>query len=151
VEWLRVLQVLWPIAVCLIPLVLGAGFLWLKTQFPTKADLKQAEEKAAAAVAGSIQTSSAALQQMEGEVRGLEKDITARFERGSRKFADHDKRLAVVEKECEDAPTKNDLAQMISVLGGRMSGVESAVKGVEKQLGTQHDYLRTLIDRGSGQ
>jgi len=139
VSFTEIFQILWPIAVTLIPIVLGAGFLWLKTQFPTKADLDQAKAEAKAAVQG-----------LEGEVEALERDVAGRFERGSRKFGDHDKRLAVVEKECEGAPTKADLTQMISVLAGRMSGVESSLKGVEKLLGTQHDYLRAVIEGKGG-
>jgi len=139
VDWLRFLQVIWPIALGVVTIILGAGFLWLKTQLATKAELKEAKGEA-----------EKAIQELEGEVRSLEKDIAGRFERGSRKFADHDTRLAVVEKECDGAPTKADLTQMISVLAGRMSGVESSLKGVEKQLGTQHDYLREILGSRGG-
>ena len=125
-SWLQVLQILWPIAVILTPLVVGAGFLWLKTQFPTKTELTKVEDELSATLV----------------------DHRERFERGSRKFADHDKRIALVEEECAGAPTKNDINQGMTVLAGRMSGVESGLKGVERQLNTQHDYLRTLIDQG---
>lgn len=125
-SWLQILQVLWPIAVIIIPLILGAGFIWLKTQLATKAEVKVIEER----------------------IAKLDADSRERFERGSRKFADHDKRIALVEEECEGAPTKADIHQMVSVLAGRMSGMENGLGGVERQLGTQHDYLRTLIERG---
>jgi len=36
----------------------------------------------------------------------------------------------------------------ITVLAGRMTGVESGLRGVEASLKTQHDYVRTLIERG---
>lgn len=134
-DWLRIVQVAWPIVSALTLLIIAVVVLWLKSQFPTKADLKKAEED-----------SAKGRQQLGGEVEALERDVADRFERGSRKFAEHDRRLAVVEKECEGAPTKADLHQMISVLGGRMSGVESSLKGVEKLLATQHDYLRAVIE-----
>lgn len=117
--WFDIVQTLWPIAVIILPLVVGAGILWLKTQFPTKTDLD-----------------------------ALKTDHAGRFERGSAKFAEHDRRLALVEDDCESAPSKNDLNEGMTVLAGRMSGMESAMRGVERQLGTQHDYLRTIIDKG---
>jgi hypothetical protein len=120
------MQAIWPIAVSILPLIVGAGFLWLKTQFPTKSEL--------AALEGEL------VKKLDGHL--------GRFERGSAKFAEHDRRLALVEEDCESAPSKNDLNQGITVLAGRMSGMESGLKGVERQLNTQHDYLRTLIDQG---
>lgn len=128
-----ILQILWPIAVIAIPFVLGAGVLWLKSLFPTRAELSALETK------------------LEGDIDSAANDTRDRFERGSRKFAEHDRRLALVEEDCKQSPTKNELNQGMAVLAGRMSGVESAVKGVERQISTQHDYLRTMLERGSGQ
>lgn len=128
-----ILQILWPIAVIAIPFVVGAGVLWLKSQFPTRAELEALGKK------------------LEGEIDSAAGDTRDRFERGSRKFAEHDSRLALVENDCKASPTKGDLNQGMTVLAGRMSGVESGLKGVEKQLSTQHDYLRTLLERGLSQ
>jgi hypothetical protein len=66
-------------------------------------------------------------------------------------MADFDKRIALVEQECDATPTKGEVNQSIATLAGRMSGVESSLRGVERILATQHDYLRTLVDRGLGQ
>lgn len=39
--WLDILlNVIWPIASTLTPIILGAGFLWLQTKFPTKTDFE---------------------------------------------------------------------------------------------------------------
>lgn len=37
-RWIEILQVAWQVAVVLTPVVLGCIFLWLKTQFQSKAD-----------------------------------------------------------------------------------------------------------------
>ena len=138
VNGLFILQILWPIAVIAMPFILGAGVLWLKSQFPTRAELT--------ALGTKIDTETKVLEErIESEVGS----VRDRFERGSHKFAEHDRRLALVEDDCKKSPTKNELNQGMAVLAGRMSGVESSLKGVEKQLGTQHDYLRTLLERGS--
>jgi hypothetical protein len=96
-------------------LVVAVMPLWLRTIFPTKADLAL---------------------------------IEARLAEGSRKLADLDKRVAIVEQDCDSNPSKSDLNQGMSVLAGRMSGVESAVRGVEKQVGTTLDLLHTVIQHG---
>ena len=119
-NWLTLIQVAWPIAVILMPLILATGFLWLKTQLATKAELKIVEGK------------------IDGHVK--------RFERGSAKFSDHDKRIALVEEECASTPTKNDLNQGLSIVSGRISGLEASIKGLLTSSQTQHDYLRTLLE-----
>ena len=32
---------------------------------------------------------------------------------------------------------------------GRVSGVESSIRGLERTMNTQHDYIRTLLEKGS--
>jgi hypothetical protein len=116
VSWLlELIRTLWPVAVVVMPLVTGAGFLWLKTQFPTKSDFDAIQERLAD---------------------------------GSRKLAALDKRLALVEDDCDSSPSKQDLNQNYAVLAGRMSGVESSLKGLEKALSTQNDYVHALIQKG---
>ncbi|WP_336958689.1 DUF2730 family protein [Sphingobium aquiterrae] len=36
--WFGIINDLWPIATTITPLILTAGFLWLRTKFPTKED-----------------------------------------------------------------------------------------------------------------
>lgn len=53
--WLDVLvNVVWPIASTLTPLILGAGFLWLQTKFPTKGVFEKLEARV-----GHIETTQA--------------------------------------------------------------------------------------------
>ncbi|MEA3017341.1 MAG: hypothetical protein QOI38_2063 [Sphingomonadales bacterium] len=113
--WLEIIRTLWPIVAFIAALVVAVMPLWLRTIFPTKADLAL---------------------------------IEARLAEGSRKLADLDKRVAIVEQDCDSNPSKSDLNQGMSVLAGRMSGVESAVRGVEKQVGTTLDLLHTVIQHG---
>lgn len=125
-DWLKVLQVLWPIAVILLPLIVGAGFLWLKTQFPTKGELT-AHEK---------------------EVERKLEEHASRFERGSGKFANLDRRLALVEEECKSVPTRQNLQRELSELSQRIRGIEVGFEGVGRQLGTTNDYLKIIVDKG---
>lgn len=125
-QWLEIVRVLWPIAVVLTPLICASGFLWLRTQFVTKQDLDTAKDQI---------------------LEEIEKHET-RLNAGSEKMADFDKRIALVEDDCESAPTKGDLNQGMSVLAGRMTGVETGLRGVEKMLGTANDYLHTIIQHG---
>jgi hypothetical protein len=117
---------MWPIAVIITPVIVGAGILWLKTQFPTKGELTAHER----------------------EVQTDLKKHTDRFEAGSRKFAEHDKRLALVEEECKSVPTRQSLQGELSQLSQRMRGVEVGFESVGRQLGTTNDYLKIIVDKG---
>lgn len=125
-DWLKFIQTFWPILVSVVSIASLAVLLWLRTQFPTKKDLTDAEAR----ISGRIDAHQ------------------ARLDTGSDKIADLDKRVAVVEEECNSQPTKNDLNQSQAVLAGRMSGVESAVRGLEKLVGTGNEYLQLLIEQG---
>lgn len=125
-DWLRFLQTAWPIVVTLVSLASFAILLWLKTQFPTKADLK-ATEKDILAKIGAHQS---------------------RLDEGSKQLANLDRRVAVVEKDCESQPTKDELNRGHAVLAGRVSGVESALRGLERQVGTGNDMLNILVEQG---
>jgi hypothetical protein len=115
VSWLlELIRTLWPVAIVVMPLVTGAGFLWLKTQFPSKTDFDT---------------------------------IQQRLAEGSRKLSDLDKRVALVEDDCESSPSKQDLSNLYAALAGRTSGVETALRGLEKALNTQNDYVHTLIEK----
>lgn len=124
--WLDIISTFWPIAAFLASLVVTMMPLWLRTMFPTKADLKSVEDSVLA------------------KIDAHEK----RLQDGSTKLANLDKRVALVEEECEGQPSRHDLNQAMAVLAGRMSGVESSVNGLGKQLATQHDYVRTLLEKG---
>lgn len=126
-SWLlELIRTFWPIAVVLTPIILGAGILWLRSQFSTKADIQNMEARIVARI-------------------GEHED---RLNEGSKKLASLDKRVALVEDDCESSPSRQDLSQAIAVLAGRMSGVESSLKGQERALSTQNDYLHTLIEKG---
>lgn len=125
-EVFEYIRTLWPIAVVLIPVVLTAGFLWLKTQFPTKADLIATEARIVADI----------------------DEHKARLDDGSKKMADFDKRIALVEDDCEASPSRGELLQQNAALAGRMSAVESSLRGQERQFTTMNGYLHTIIEKG---
>lgn len=124
--FLEFLRTWWPVAVVIMPLVTATGFIWLKTQFPTKADL----DKAVADITDRIDAHD------------------ERLETGSKKLADLDKRVAIVEEDCDSQPTKNDLNQGLSIVAGRISGMEAALKGLDRRFDTQDHYLRVVIEKG---
>lgn len=125
-HWLEVIRALWPFAVVITPLVLGSGFLWLKTQLATKAELSK----------------------LETETEESLNKVADRFERGSQKFAEQDRRLALVEKECESVPSRQTLQSELSGVAQRLRGVESGFDGIRTQLGTTNDYLKIIVDKG---
>lgn len=125
-NWLQYLQALWPIAVVIIPIVLGGGFVWLKTQFPTKHELKTIEK----------------------ELQERLDRHSKRFESGKDKFAEHDRRIAVVEEDCKRHPSRDTLQGSLSELSQRVRGVEVASEAMERQLNTANRYLEMIVDKG---
>lgn len=123
---LELIRTLWPIAAVLTPLIIGAGILWMRSQFSTKLDI----------------------QNMEGRILERIESHDGRLNDGSKKLADLDKRVALVEGDCESSPSRHDLNQAIAVLAGRMSAVESSSRGLEREIRTQNDYVHTLIEKG---
>jgi hypothetical protein len=71
-----------------------------------------------------------------------------RLDVGSEKIATLDRRMAIVEKDCESQPSKSELSSAQAVVAGRVSGVESALRGLERQVGTGNDLLQLLIEQG---
>jgi len=121
---LEFIRTIWPIAVVLLPLVTGAGFLWLKTQFPTKQDLAAAETRLA--------------DKMD--------EHDDRLDTGSKTMANLDKRIALVEDECRQAPSRQNLQIELSTMAQRIRGVEVQAEAISSSLTTQNTYLHTLIE-----
>lgn len=57
-------------------------------------------------------------------------------------------RIGHIISDVEDPPTRIDLLRHISELTNRVAHVEATTQGIAKQLGTVHDYVHTLIERG---
>lgn len=123
---LEYIRTLWPIAVVLLPFVCATGFIWLKTQFPTRVDLDGVEKRLGAKI----------------------DDHDDRLDRGSKAMAELDKRTALVEDECKAVPSRQNLQTELSSIAQRTRGVEVEVAGMGRELGTLNSYLHTLIERG---
>ncbi|WP_156347252.1 hypothetical protein [Sphingomonas sp. Leaf5] len=123
----------------LVPIILTAGILWLRSQFPTKGELEAVRVDVATKIAGSERRLTDKLEEHE-----------ARLEAGSRKMAELDKRTALVEEECKQVPSRNTLQSELSHLAQRIRGVEVQGQAANDQLSTQNTYLHTLIERGLG-
>nr|WP_162236153.1 hypothetical protein [Sphingomonas sp. Leaf24] len=137
--FLDIFKIAWPIAVTLVPIILTAGILWLRSQFPTKGELEAVRVDVATKIAGSERRLTDKLEEHE-----------ARLEAGSRKMAELDKRTALVEEECKQVPSRNTLQSELSHLAQRIRGVEVQGQAANDQLSTQNTYLHTLIERGLG-
>ena len=123
---LEYIRTLWPIAIVLLPFVCATGFIWLKTQFPTLADLKGTEQR----------------------ITDRIEEHEERLDTGSRTMATLDKRTALVEEECRQAPSRQTLQGELSAISQRTRGVEVEVQAVGRELSTLNSYLHTLIERG---
>ena len=135
--FIAILNILWPIAALITPALIGAGILWLRSQFATKAELE--------AVKADLPARMTALGK---EVDNRLNAHAERFERGSAKFADHDKRIALVEADCKEVPTRQNLQAELSQISQRLRGVETGFEGMERQLNTTNDYLKIIVDKG---
>ena len=114
--WLDILiNVVWPIASTLTPIILGAGFLWLQTKFPSKADFD------------ALKTRVGDVEVQQGK-DGL--------------------RIATLADDAEHSPTRIELFSKVSAMSAKISHLEATTKAIEKMLGTQNDYLHTLIEKG---
>lgn len=125
-SWIQWFNVLWPIAATLTPLILLAGFLWLKTQFAGAKDVEL------------IKVGQNALQvevtRLDGEIRSLGESM-------------------------ESAPTRVELMGQIAQTIERMSRMEAAQEGLQRQLAQQNhaieqqlrtlsNYVHTLVEQG---
>lgn len=128
--WLdTILNIIWPIASTLTPVILGAGFVWLKSQFPTRGEVSAIEDR----VTGDFD----ALQHRIGKIE-------------SRMIA-VDQRVQHLAQDADETPTRIELLREMGSVSQRLSGVEATVEAVDKRLSTQNDYLHTLIQKGLSQ
>lgn len=125
-HWLEWIRALWPVFVALLPIIAIGGFAWLKTQFQLRSEAAADRSEAAAGRAA----------------------IAKRVDTIEGRLADYDRRVSLVENDCKAEPSKYDLNQAITVIAGRLSAVESSLRGLEQVTRTQNDYLHTLIDKG---
>jgi len=131
VKWLEIIRTFWPIVATLTPFIFIGFILWLRSQFALKAELETEKQRI------NTKVSISDLEVERSRITLLERSLF-----------DQDKRVALVEDDCDSSPSRQDLNQGVAVLAGRLSGVERGLMGVEKQLSTQHDYLRTLLEQG---
>jgi hypothetical protein len=64
--------------------------------------------------------------------------------------ADHETRIQLLEEHNASSPTRAELHEEISVLATKMAGIESALKGLGKQVDTTNSYLHTVIEKALG-
>ena len=125
-DWLSFIIDLWPIASTITPVILFAGFLWLRQKFPSKEDfdllkgtvdkLKIDQAATTAATANALEATNVAIKELKGER--------------------------------DDPPTRVQLMAEMATMAGRVSAVEAKVDGVGNAVETANDYLQILIERG---
>lgn len=118
-SWLEFIKIVWPIASVLTPVVIGAGLLWLRSQFTLKTELAS---KAA---------------ELTAEIRQVEKTT-----------ADHATSIKLLEAEANRSPTRQELADKIEQIATGQAGVEQSVAGLATQVGTTNEYLQVIIENG---
>ncbi|WP_066546784.1 hypothetical protein [Sphingomonas sp. CCH15-F11] len=127
--WLQLAIDLWPILTLFISIVLGAVVLWLRSQFPTKADVS--------GLTDNVAVLTAKVEDVQETVGTLVTDQAAQ-----------NARLDQIEKDIETPPTRMELMQAIAQLSTKMSAAEERTESVDRQLRTTNDYLKILIDKG---
>ncbi len=127
--WLQLAIDLWPILTLFISIVLGAVVLWLRSQFPTKADVS--------GLTDNVAVLTAKVEDAQETVGTLVTDQAAQ-----------NARLDQIEKDIDTPPTRMELMQAISALSTKMSAAEERTESVDRQLRTTNDYLKILIDKG---
>ncbi|WP_300113352.1 hypothetical protein [Sphingobium sp.] len=121
-DWVRLIIDLWPIASTITPIILLAGFLWLRQKFPSKEDfdvLKLNVDKLKldqAATTNALEATNSTIKELKGER--------------------------------DDPPTRVQLMAEMATMAGRVSAVEAKVDGVGNAVETANDYLQILIERG---
>ncbi|PHP19549.1 hypothetical protein CG471_11865 [Sphingobium sp. IP1] len=121
-DWVSLIIKLWPIASTITPIILLAGFLWLRQKFPSKEDFDSLKRTVDALQIDQVATKNS-LEATNSAIKELKADR-------------------------DDPPTRVQLMAEMAVLAGRVSGIEAEVKGVGKQVETSNDYLQILIERG---
>lgn len=124
-------SVIWPVAATITPLVVGAGVLWLRSQFPTKAELTSLSAK----VDGM--PGQEGFDRLSSKVDGLVTQQTATSTR-----------IEALAKDIEDPPTRVELLQSFADMSGRVGRLEAQTAGVETQLKTTNQYLQIIVERG---
>lgn len=126
-DWLdTVINVIWPVASAITPVLLGAGFLWLKSQFPTRADFDALKAK--------IDLDISSISQKNGEIESARKLDSQRIDR--------------LEQDAEGSPTRIELMKMMGEMSSRLARFEGSAEMLSRQLATQNDYLHTLVEKG---
>ena len=102
-DWVRLIIDLWPIASTITPIILLAGFLWLRQKFPSKEDfdvLKLNVDKLKldqAATTNALEATNSTIKELKGER--------------------------------DDPPTRVQLMAEMATMAGRVSAVEAKVDG----------------------
>jgi len=148
---LSVLQIVsWLIGlvVVAIPIIGATCLLWLRERFPTKDGLQAAMAELGNKLAATEKALADKLADTEATLSSKIDEHDDRLDTGSRKMAEIDRRIALVEQECEAMPSRQNLQVELSQLSQRVRGVEVWTESTSKQLETLNSYLHTLIERG---
>lgn len=124
-SWAEIIRTLWPIMATITPFVLAAGFAWLKSQFPTKADLEK----------------------LRGDVKKDVEEMRAHTMAISDRQIASEQRVKSIETDLERAPSKIDLSKDIGKVAERVGHLESGLESMNRQMVTANAYLQTLIEK----
>ena len=125
-SWVHILSELWPIAATVTPLIMIAGFYWLRSKFVSLVDHDDLKCK--------VDAHSDAIASMDSAIKTLLANIDSAPTRMDllTKLSDLNERMSRAEAE-NQAVQRQMIAQSQSV---------------ERQLSTLNQYLHTLVERG---
>ncbi len=135
-SWMEFVRTVWPIAATITPFILAGGFAWLKSQFPTKADLEKLRAD-----------SEADLEKLRGDLARDAAEMRLHTMAISDRQIAAEHRLNAVESSLGAAPSKLDLSKDIGKVAERVGRVESGIEALNRQIGTHNDYLHTIIEK----
>lgn len=131
IDWLYLVNTVWPILAFVGTLAIGGFTYWLKSNVPMKSAHDLLSEK--------VDTQELSLAKYDQRIGQLEN------------FKDHEPRLVLVERHISDSPTRSDIQRELSAVKADVEGVKSEVeigfRGMEIQMATLNGFLQILTGK----
>lgn len=140
------IQLWWPIVSAIVPFIMAAFMLWMKSQFVTKAEREfdlgnlRAESEAVAVLVEQKHDAVAALVTERHEAEVKQRETLGIALSGAKA------RITMLEGDSKQPPTRSELSEEIGEVAERLSGLEASVTGLTRELSTQNSYVRTLVE-----
>ncbi len=125
-SWMHWFNILWPIGMTITPIMVGVGFLWLKTKFADLGDLKKMD--------GRLIGVETTLQVMTADIRTLDEDAES-----------EPTRMHLLTRLSEMAER---MSRMEAAVESERRQSQQQYESLRSQLATNNQYLHTLVEQG---